>query len=149
MTAPFDRVALIRKLTLASADASLSIGSAWNLLGEAADALESQARLIEAQAEMMRVWRYTLHWYATKSRCLEEREMAREALALEGGEDKLMSLLDEPLPIGEPTAWGIVSGIHYFRGERYYFMSNGENGISFMPASVVENEDPSADEGAG
>lgn len=49
--------------------------------------------------------------------------------------------MNKPLELGaEIKPYGKIEGIRHFAdGERYYFLSNGENDVSFMPATVIEH----------
>lgn len=42
------------------------------------------------------------------------------------------------LPLGTNTPWGIVEGVHWKGGERYYWLVNRQRVVSYMPALEVE-----------
>jgi len=54
--------------------------------------------------------------------------------------DNMVIIGDKTLiPLGTPTRYGRVVGVHY-NGERYYFMMEGNNQIALMPATILEVE---------
>lgn len=52
--------------------------------------------------------------------------------------------MTEPLPIGTVVVLGSedweISAVSFQRGERYYFLTRGENEVTFYPAFMLEDD---------
>lgn len=42
------------------------------------------------------------------------------------------------LPLGTPTQWGKIAGVHNLGGERFYWIVLEDNNVGMMPACMVE-----------